>query len=85
MSLPIAIGVYFICWWLAFFVMLPIGVHTHADAGSAEEGMAESAPVTPHLLRKAIAATIVSAIVFAVAYAIIAYRLIPLDGIPMSL
>ena len=26
MSLPIAFGLYFICWWLVFFVMLPIGV-----------------------------------------------------------
>ncbi len=85
MSLPIALGVYFICWWLAFFVMLPIGVRTAADDNTIEPGMADSAPVAPHLWRKAIAATLISAIVFAAVYAVVAYKLIPLDRMPASL
>jgi predicted secreted protein len=85
MSLPISLGLYFICWWLAFFVMLPFGVQTHADHDMVEPGMADSAPVAPNLLWKAAAATLISAIVFAGAYAIIVYRLIPLDWVPGSL
>lgn len=85
MSLPIAIGVYFICWWLAFFIMLPMGVSTHSDENSTESGMAESAPIAPRLWLKAFGATVLSAIIFAVVYTVIAYRLIPLDKIPMSL
>ncbi len=85
MSLPIAVGVYFICWWLAFFLMLPIGVRTQADHNAVDPGTADSAPLAPHLLRKAIAATFVSALIFAAVYAIVAYRLIPLERIPMSL
>jgi predicted secreted protein len=85
MTLPVAIGVYFICWWLAFFIMLPIGVRTQADEGSIEPGTADSAPLAPRLRIKALAATILSAIVFAAVYAVIAFRLIPLDRIPASL
>lgn len=84
MSTPIAIGVYFICWWLAFFIMLPIGVRTQADQDAVEPGMADSAPIAPHLGRKAIAATVLSTILFAIVYIVVVYRLIPLDRIPMS-
>jgi predicted secreted protein len=85
MSLPIALGVYFICWWLAFFVMLPIGVRTETDERAIEPGFATSAPLAPRLWLKALGATVLSAIIFAIVYAVIEYRLIPLDKIPMSL
>jgi predicted secreted protein len=65
--------------------MLPIGVRTHADAGTVEPGTADSAPVAPRLLTKAIAATVIASVLFALVYAVIAYRLIPLERIPMSL
>jgi predicted secreted protein len=84
MSIPVAIGLYFICWWLAFFMMLPIGVRT-AEGDALEPGMADSAPIAPYLWRKALGATILSAIIFAVVYVVIAYRLIPLDMVPISL
>jgi predicted secreted protein len=77
MSLPIALGVYFIIWWLSFFILLPIGVRTDHDERAAELGHADSAPVAPH--------PILSVIIFAIVYTVIAYRLIPLDRIPMSL
>jgi len=85
MSLPISIGIYFICWWLAFFMVLPIGIRAQSDDDNAEPGMAESAPYAPHLWIKALAATVLSAIIFAVVYAVVAYKLIPLDQVPMSL
>ena len=84
MSIPVAIGIYFICWWLAFFIMLPIGVRTPMEE-EVEHGMADSAPIAPYLWRKALGATALSAIVFAIVYAIIAFRLIPLDKVPISL
>ena len=79
MTLPISLGLYFIFWWLAFFVMLPIGVQTQSDVDAVEPGTADSAPIAPHLWRKAIAATILSAIIFAVVYAVIYYKLIPVE------
>lgn len=84
MSIPIALGLYFICWWLAFFIMLPIGVRT-LERDAVEPGMADSAPIAPYLWRKALGATILSAIVFAAVYLIIVYRLIPIALFPTSL
>ncbi|MGF1619428.1 MAG: DUF1467 family protein [Rhodomicrobiaceae bacterium] len=85
MSLPISFGIYFICWWLAFFIMLPIGVRTHSDADSVEPGTADSAPIAANLWLKALGATVLSAVIFAVVYVVVEYRLIPLDKVPMSL
>jgi predicted secreted protein len=79
MSLPVALGLYFICWWLVFFAVLPFGVHTQADAGRVEEGTAESAPVAPRILTKVLVTTLVSAVVYAIIYAVINFHLIPLD------
>lgn len=84
MSIPIALGLYFICWWLAFFIVLPIGVRT-AEGHEVEPGMADSAPIAPYLWRKALGATVLSAIIFATVYIVIAYRLIPLELFPISL
>jgi predicted secreted protein len=84
MSTPIAIGLYFICWWLAFFIMLPIGVRV-PEGDEVEPGMADSAPIAPYLWRKALGATILAAVIFTAAYAVIAYRLIPLELFPTSL
>jgi predicted secreted protein len=84
MTLPVALGVYFICWWLAFFIMLPIGVRVGED-DEAQSGMADSAPVAPYLWWKALGATILSALIFGAVYVVIAYRLIPLERVPISL
>lgn len=53
--------VFVITWWLFFFMMLPIGVQTQAEAGGEiVPGTVESAPTRPHLLRKAIAAAVLA-------------------------
>jgi predicted secreted protein len=85
MSLPIALGIYFICWWLVLFALLPIGVRTPGESDEKVPGSADSAPVTPYLLRKFLAATVISGMLFAVVYLVIVYRLIPLDLLPGGL
>ncbi len=71
---PIAIvGIFFVVWWLVLFAILPWGTHTQDEEGEVVLGTARSAPVRPMLVRKAIATTIVTAIVvgalvFAVEY-----------------
>ena len=85
MTLPIAVGIYTICWWLVFFIMLPIGVRTQAEEGVVEPGTEESAPIAPHLALKAIAATLISAVLFAIVYAVIVYQIIRFDWLPASL
>jgi predicted secreted protein len=82
MSLPVALGVYFICWWLVLFTVLPIGVRAPGEDDEKLPGHADSAPMQPYLLRKFLATTVISALVFAIVYAVITYRLIPFDWIP---
>jgi predicted secreted protein len=82
-TLPFAIALYFIIWWIALFAMLPIGVRTSEEAGEkTTPGNAESAPHVPNLLPKMLATTVVATIVFAALYAIIVHHVITLDDIP---
>ena len=82
MSLALAIAIYFICWWLVLFTMLPIGVRTQQEEGEIEPGTPESAPVAPRILPKLVATTVISSVVFAGIYMIIEHKLITLDDIP---
>ena len=83
MTLPFAIALYFIIWWITLFAMLPIGVRTSEEAGEkTAPGNAESAPHMPNLLPKMVATTVVATIVFAVLYAVIVLHVITLDDIP---
>jgi predicted secreted protein len=77
MSLSVALGVYFICWWLVLFMVLPFGVSTHGE-GEGDAGHADSAPIQPRILLKFAITTVISAVLFAVVYVVITYRLIPL-------
>ncbi len=63
MSLTATIAIYFVVWWIVLFAVLPFGTHTQDDEGEAVLGTARSAPVKPMLVRKAIATSIVAAIV----------------------
>jgi predicted secreted protein len=85
MSLPVAIGTYFIVWWLVLFTVLPIGVRAPGEDDEVTPGHADGAPVQPYLLRKFLATTIISAVIFAIVYAVITYRLISFDWLPASL
>lgn len=83
MTIAFAAAIYAVIWWIVLFAMLPIGVRTPEEEGeSTVPGTPESAPHTPHLLPKMVATTIVSSIVFAVLYLIIAERVITIDDIP---
>ncbi|SMH52195.1 DUF1467 family protein [Azospirillum agricola] len=61
------IFVYIIVWWVVLFAVLPWGVRTPENP---EPGMANGAPVEPHILRKFVATSIVALVVWLVIYAI---------------
>jgi len=82
MSLVFAIAVYFICWWITFFIVLPFGVRTQDEEGKIEPGSPGSAPVAPKLIPKAIVTTLIASIVFGIIYAVMAFDLVTLDDIP---
>lgn len=65
MSWGMLAAIYLVVWWICLFVVLPIGVRTQADEGESILGTAESAPVRPMLVRKALATTVLAAVVVA--------------------
>lgn len=82
MNLVFGIAIYFVCWWIILFAILPFGVKTQEEAGEIAPGTAESAPAAPHLLRKLVATTIVTTIVFGVIYWLLEGGVVGLDDIP---
>ena len=85
MTIYSGILVYAVIWWLVLFTVLPIGVRAPGEDDEVTPGHADGAPVQPYLLRKFLATTIISAVIFAIVYAVITYRLISFDWLPASL
>ena len=79
MTLPTAIAIYFIIWWVVLFAVLPWGIRSQHESGSIAPGSDPGAPAVPGLKRKLIWTTIVAAAVFAVWYGLYSYRLIGID------
>jgi predicted secreted protein len=76
MSLVSGAMVYFIIWWVVLFAVLPFGVQTD---GNAEQGFASSAPKNPHLARKFLATTLVTAFIWGIVQFIMVYELVRLS------
>jgi predicted secreted protein len=72
-----------IAWWLAFFVMLPVGVRSQLEEGAVVPGTEPSAPTAPRLWRKALWALVIALGIWAVLFSLIEFRLILLDDIPV--
>jgi predicted secreted protein len=81
MSLPTAIAIYFIIWWVVLFAVLPWGVRSQHEDGAITPGSDPGAPVIPKLKRKLAWTTIIAGLVFALWYVIYVYRLIALDDL----
>lgn len=83
MALTSTLAIYFILWWVTLFVVLPWGNRSAHEAGQDSlPGHAASAPLQPNLGRKFIATTVISAVLFAIGYAVVSSELITLDSIP---
>lgn len=80
MSTTLALAIYFVIWWVTLFAILPLRFGEGAEED--EFTRASGAPPKPQLLIKFVLTTIVSAVIFAIVYAVIAYKLIRLDDIP---
>jgi predicted secreted protein len=73
----IGITMYVVIWWLVIFAILPFGV---SSAEEGDPGHAAGAPRQPHLARKAVATTIVAALVWLLIYWVVASDLVNLRG-----
>ena len=75
------IAIFFLIWWIVLFAVLPWGVRSQAEGGEVAPGTDPGAPAIPNLRRKLIWTTVVSAVVFAVCYAVYVEHLVTLDGL----
>jgi predicted secreted protein len=65
----LAAAIYFVLWWIVLFAVLPWGIESQEEAGEVSQGSDPGAPVQPLLLRKAIATTLISAVIMGLGYA----------------
>lgn len=68
MTIVTFLGIYLVVWWLALFVVLPWGVRTQGEDADTVLGTPSSAPTRPMLVRKAVATSIVAAVIVALLY-----------------
>lgn len=69
MSFGSGLAIYFLIWSTMAFVVLPFGVRTPEETGEKlVPGQSESAPVVPHLGRKLLWNTALSALAFLAFY-----------------
>ncbi len=65
MPLPLAVAVYITIWFTVLFAILPIGVRSQDEEGVVVPGTEPGAPAAPRLVMKAVATTLVSALLLA--------------------
>jgi predicted secreted protein len=72
MSIPLGIAIFLILWWLAFFLLLPVGARSLHEADEpAVPGVERGAPRSHNLGMKALAAAGIAAVLWlGVAWAI---------------
>lgn len=83
MDLPFALATYFICWWMALFMVLPFGVRTQEEEGEIVPGTVPSAPGKPHILKKLAITTVVGGVLFVIVYFIITTGILTIEHIPL--
>ncbi|MFS8038532.1 DUF1467 family protein [Xanthobacter sp. AM11] len=83
MSIGAVVAIYFIVWWVSLFAVLPWGVRSQAESADVTPGTDPGAPVRPHLLRKALATSLLAAVVTAGIVYLITSGVILLEDLPM--
>ena len=84
-SIVLGVAIYFVIWWMVLFAVLPWGVKSQEETGEITEGSDPGAPAHPLLPQKAIATTVISALLMFAGYAIWAAGLINDILLPIAL
>ena len=78
-----AVAIYLTIWWTVLFVVLPLGVTSHAEAGiDRGDGGDPGAPVDPKLKKKFLTTTWISTVLFAILWTVIHFHLVTLPNFP---
>jgi predicted secreted protein len=79
------IAIFLTIWWTVLFVVLPLGMTSHHEAGiNRGDGGDPGAPVDPKLKRKFLTTTWVSALLFSILWLVIHFGLIKFTGLPAT-
>jgi predicted secreted protein len=62
------LAIYFVLWWVVLFVTLPFGVRSQVENDETIPGTDPGAPIATLMARKLIWTTVISAVIFAVAF-----------------
>lgn len=81
MSWMSAIVLYCSIWAVVFFMVLPQGITSQAEAGEVEPGTPASAPTEAMVARKMLVTTGISAVLFAAAFAVVHFHLLSVDDL----
>ena len=81
MSWTTILAIYFVVWWVVLFAILPFGVRSQVESGSVAPGTDPGAPAIPALRAKLAWTTVVSAVLFGLAYWLYVTRLLTLDNL----
>ena len=76
------IVVYVLIWWMIFFCTLPFGIK---NIDKPQDGAMPGAPINPGLKKKAIATTIISTVLWVIAYFLITSNLISFHDISQKM
>jgi predicted secreted protein len=78
-------AVYLTIWWTVLFAVLPLGSRSFHEAGVAPPpGVDPGVPINPNLKRKFITTTWVSAVVFALFFLVVHFKLVTLPDLPAA-
>jgi predicted secreted protein len=67
-TLSTAFAIYFVVWWIVLFLTLPFGVRSQHEDGIGAPGTDPGAPILARMGSKLIWTTILSAVLFAIAW-----------------
>lgn len=80
-----SVAIFLTIWWTVLFVVLPLGVTSHAEAGIDKgDGGDPGAPVDPKLKKKFLTTTVVAVVLFAIVWLVIEFGLITLPDLPST-
>jgi len=80
-----SVAIFFTIWWTVLFVVLPLGVTSHAEAGIDKgDGGDPGAPVDPKLKKKFFTTTWIAAVIFVALWLTIKSGIVTLPNLPST-